>query len=307
MTTAATPTDEGRNLVLLGIILMLVGNFAFALNDALGKALVTSLAVGEVLLIRSLGAFLLLGPALARRPRGELTHPDRPWLQLLRVVMATGDTAFFYAAVVTLPLADVITFYMAGPIYVAAFSHVFLGEKVGWRRWTAILVGFVGVVVALRPSSASLSLHSFYALAGSISFALSIVLARRLRTTSDAALVTFHTLGALVLGAVMTISTWKTPSLFELGAMLLLGFVATAGHMTMTRSVKLAPASVLAPLQYTMLLWGILFGLAFFGDVPDRQILVGSAIIILAGLFIFHRKKAVDDGISTRELPRSVN
>ena len=131
---------------------MLGGDFMFALNDAMGKWLVTSFSVGQVVLIRSVGAFIVLGPMIARQGVRGLFGIERPWLQFWRVVFATADTGLFYAAVVYLPLADVMTFYMAGPIYVAALSHLLLGEKVGWRRWLAILIGFGGVVIALRPS-----------------------------------------------------------------------------------------------------------------------------------------------------------
>ena len=184
----------------------------FALNDAMGKWLVASFSVGQVLLVRSIGAFIVLGPMIAHHGTASLFRVERPELQLLRVVMATLDTALFYAAVVHLPLADVMSFYMAGPIYVAALSHLLLGEKVGWRRWMAILIGFCGVLIMLRPSSAALSLPSIFALVGSVAFGLTIVLSRRLRGTSDTALVTWQTLGALGVGAVMSIGSWVAPS-----------------------------------------------------------------------------------------------
>ncbi|TIP85969.1 MAG: DMT family transporter, partial [Mesorhizobium sp.] len=165
-----------RNVLLAGILLMLAGDFLFALNDAMGKWLVASFSVGQVVLIRSIGAFFVLGPMIARQGAARLFRMERLELQVLRVVMTTLDTALFYAAVVYLPLADVMSFYMAGPIYVAALSHLLLGEKVGWRRWMAILVGFCGVLIMLEPSSAAFSLSSSFALAGSISFAFAIIL-----------------------------------------------------------------------------------------------------------------------------------
>jgi len=125
----------GGNAVLAGILLMLLGDFMFALNDAMGKWLVASFSVGQVLLIRSFGAFFVLGPMLSRQPIATLFQVQQPSLQLARVVLATADTGLFYAAVTFLPLADVMTFYMAGPIYVAALSHFLLGERIGWRRW----------------------------------------------------------------------------------------------------------------------------------------------------------------------------
>lgn len=295
---------QGSNLVLAGILLMLLGDFLFALNDAMGKWLVASFSVGQVLLIRSIGAFVILGPMIARQGTGSLFRLERPGLQGLRVLMATADTALFYAAVAYLPLADVMTFYMAGPIYVAALSHLFLGEKVGWRRWMAIVLGFGGVVIALRPSSASLSLPSLFALVGSISFALNLILNRVLRTTSDTSLVTWQTLGALAVGGLLSLQSWTTPTTLDLFAMLLLGIVSCAAHLMITRALKLAPASTLAPLQYSLLLWAVVFGLVFFGDVPDTQILLGSAVIVFAGLFIFHRQKVVEKTVPAETVAR---
>jgi S-adenosylmethionine uptake transporter len=286
---------------------MLGGDFMFALNDAMGKWLLASFSVGQVVLIRSVGAFIVLGPMIARQGVGRLFGIERPWLQFWRVVCATADTGLFYAAVVYLPLADVMTFYMAGPIYVAALSHLLLGEKVGWRRWLAILVGFGGVIIALRPSTASLSLSSLFALIGSLSFAMSLILSRLLRGTSDAALVTWQTLGALVVGAALSITTWRTPSALDFSAMLLLGVVSCCAHLMITRALKMAPAATLAPLHYTLLLWAAIFGLVFFNDVPDTQILVGSAVIVLAGLFIFHRQKVVDKTVPAETVPSNVH
>jgi len=295
------------NVVLAGILIMLAGNFMFALNDAMGKWLVASYSVGQVLFVRSVGAFIVLIPMIARQGVAPLVRVEKPWLQSLRVLLATADTAFFYAAVIYLPLADVMTFYMAAPIYIAALSHIFLGEKVGWRRWLAIVIGFCGVVIALRPSSSSLSLSSLFALIGSVAFAVSMTLGRRLRGTSDTTLVTWQTIGALVMGLALALGDWRSASAMDWSAMLLLGVVSGSAHMMITRSLKLAPASTLAPLQYTLLLWGVVFGIAFFGDIPDNQLFIGSGIIILAGLFIFHRQKVVDGGSKPDSVPRNVN
>jgi len=296
-----------RNVLLAGILLMLAGDFMFALNDAMGKWLVASFSVGQVVLIRSIGAFIVLGPMIANQGTAKLFEMERPVLQSLRVLATTVDTALFYAAVVYLPLADVMSFYMAGPIYVAALSHFLLGEKVGWRRWAAILVGFCGVLIILKPSSAAFSQSSLFALVGSFAFAFAIILSRRLRGTSDTNLVTWQTIGTLLVGGVMTIGAWRTPSVLDFGAMLLLGIVSCSAHLMITRALKLAPASTLAPLHYSLLLWAVIFGLAFFGDVPGPRILIGSAIVVLAGLFIFHRQKVVDTVVPPENVPKGVN
>ncbi len=296
-----------RNMLAAGILLMLVGDFMFALNDAMGKWLVASFGVGQVVLIRSIGSFIILGPMIARQGLGPLFHPARPGLQVARALATALDTLLFFASVAYLPLADVMSFYMAGPIYVAALSHFLLDEKVGWRRWAAILLGFCGVLIMLKPSSAAFSLPSLFAVVGSLSFAVAIVLGRSLRGTSDTTLVTWQTIATGIGGAVLTLGNWPAASALDYGAMLLLGVVSGAAHLMITRALKLAPASTLAPLHYTLLLWAVVFGLMFFGDVPGPRILVGAGIVVLAGLFIFHRQKVKDEGMPPETVPKGVN
>jgi S-adenosylmethionine uptake transporter len=294
-----------KNLILLGVILMLGGDFMFSLNDAMGKWLVATLSVGQVVFIRSIGAFIILGPMIARQGIRPVLQVDRPWLQFVRAALIAVETALFYASVYHLPLADVMSFYMAGPIYVAAMSHLVLGEKVGWRRWAAILIGFCGVIIMLKPSG-DFSLASIYAVAGSFLFAVTIVLGRLLRGTSDATLVTWQTVGSMVLGIVLMAGEWRSPTPVEWGGMLLLGVVSCLAHLMIVRALKLAPAALLAPLHYTLLLWAVVFGWIFFNDVPGPRILIGSAIIVFAGLFIFHRQKTVAT-VPPEDVPKGVN
>ncbi|HEY8267500.1 MAG TPA: DMT family transporter, partial [Xanthobacteraceae bacterium] len=130
-----------RTAVLAGIGLMLAGMFLFSINDAMGKWLVGTYSVGQLLLIRSVAALVLLAPFVWREGIAAYTNMERPGLQALRALLSTVEVAFFYWAVAYLPLADVVTFYLAGPIYVTALSVILLGEHVGWRRWTAVIVG----------------------------------------------------------------------------------------------------------------------------------------------------------------------
>jgi S-adenosylmethionine uptake transporter len=290
------------NLVMTGVFLMLLGDMLFAFNDAMAKWMVASFAVGQVLVIRSLGSFIILGPMLIRQGPRALFQIEQRGLQLTRAVLATLDVGLFYAAVVYLPLADVMTFYMAAPLYVAALSHFMLGERIGWRRWLAIAIGFAGVVIALRPSTAMLSLHSVFGLAGSLSFALTLVMSRYLRSTSDATLVTWQTVATLIAGIALSIGHWQSATLSDWSGMPLLGVVASCGHLLITRSLKLAPASMLAPLQYTLLLWALLLGYLFFNDIPELQVIVGAAVIVLAGLFVFHRQK-IKNEIPSESVP----
>ncbi len=300
-----TPLAAGasrRSATLAGIGLMLLGIFLFSCNDVLGKWMLSTYSVGQMLLIRSLAAMLLLLPFIWRE-RNSFAVAPRPGLQLLRVVLATLESVMFFWAVTYLPLADVVTFYLAGPIYVTALSALFLGEHVGWRRWSAVLVGFLGVIICLRPSAATLTMPALIALAGSIFFALLMITTRTLRGTSDTVLITGITSGALIFGLVTAPFAWVTPSPRDIALLALLGVVAQTAHVCVNRSLKLAPASVVVPYQYTLIVWAVVLGYLVFGDVPEPLMLVGAGIIVGAGLFIFLREQARGVASAPAEYP----
>jgi len=286
-------TAQAQRTALAGIGLMSLGVFLFCINDAIGKWLVAIYPVGQFLAIRAAVTLLLLAPFIWSAGRAVFTGAPRRGLQVLRVVLGTLEVALFFWAIVYLPLADAITFYLAGPIYVTALSAVLLNEKVGWRRWLTVLAGFVGVVIALRPSAATLTWPALIALTGSVAFALLMIVTRILRDTHDTVLMTGQMSGTFALGAVTTPFAWVTPSLYDLMFLAGIGVISIGAQFSINRSLKLAPASVVVPYQYTMLGWAILFGYIGFGDVPDGFMLSGSAIIVASGLYIFHREQIV--------------
>lgn len=265
---------------------MMLGIFLFSLNDVMGKWLVSTYSVGQVLLFRSFAALVLLLPFIGVPGRWTIFHRDRPGLQILRAVLSTAEVLLFYWAVAFLPLADTVTYYLAAPIYVAAMAPLILGERIGWRRWVAILVGFAGVIVALDPSRDALAWPALIAIGGTVAFALMMVTGRQLRGTPDVSLVFWQTAGALVAGVATAPIGWVTPSVRDFGLLSLLGIVATLAHLCVNRSLKLADAAVVTPFQYMLLVWAVLFGFLIFGDVPKPAMLVGAGIIVAAGLFI---------------------
>ncbi len=291
---------------MLGIGLMLLGVFLFAMNDVMGKWLVATYSVGQVLLLRSIAALAVLLP-LMRRQNVPFEIPPQPGLHALRIVLSTGEVACFYWAVTYLPLADVMTYYLAGPIYVTAFAAFWLGEKIDKPRMLAIGVGFVGVLIALRPSPSTFSLPALVALAGSVSYALLMVTTRKLRDTHDATLVLGQILGALLFGIVMAPLAWVTPGALELTGLFLLGIVSMGGHACVNRSLKSAPASVVAPYQYTLIIWAIVLGYLFFGDIVEFWTLVGAAVICVAGLaLILLEREAARRGRVAKDIPPPV-
>ena len=187
--TDITASSPATGAARLGVLLMLLGMVMFSLNDVLGKWLVSTYSVGQLMLIRSLAATVVLAPFFWKVGWRRLVDVERPKLHLLRSVLFAIEASGFYFAVAYMPLADAMTYWLAAPIYVAAMSPLLLGEKVGWRRWTAIIVGFVGVVIALEPSKDTFTLPALVALAGSLAFSLAMVLGRTLRATPDTTLV----------------------------------------------------------------------------------------------------------------------
>lgn len=282
----------------LGILAMLVAVLMFSLNDVMGKWLASSYWVGQLLFLRGIAALAVLSIFIIRAGWRVISDVSRPGVMAIRMALTAFEVASFYYAVKYMPLADAITFWMAAPIYVAALSPVLLGESVGWRRWTAIGVGFLGVVIALRPSSETLSLPALVAIFGSLCFGLMMIAGRALRQSHDLALVFWPTLSSGVFGGLLVLlglfgggEDWVNPPPLHYIYLGLLGIVALAAHYFTNKSLILADASTVTPYQYTLLVWAMLFGWLFFNETPEATTLVGGALIVASGLYIFFREQ----------------
>jgi drug/metabolite transporter (DMT)-like permease len=229
----------------------------------------------------------VLFPFLRNGVVAAFATAPRPMLQAARIVVSAFEVAMFFWAVSNLPLADASTFYLATPIYVTVLSALLLSERTGWRRGTAVAVGFAGVVLALRPSPASFTLPALIAVGGSLLFAILLVTTRLLRNTAQMVLISGQLVSTLVLGAVSAAFGWVAPSVLDVVLLGLCGVLSVVALACVNRALKLAPANVVVPYQYTMIIWAIVLGFAVFGDVPDVLTLAGAAIIIAAGLYIF--------------------
>jgi len=293
MTSLPSTSSSARSgSAALGIGFMLMAVFLFALNSAAGKWLVARYPVGEFMLIRSSFTLLFLAPFIWRAGRAAFANVPRPRLQVLRVVLSAVEVAMFFWAVSYLPLADTTTFYLAGPIYVTALSVLLLRERVGWRRWSAVLIGFAGVVIALRPSSSSFTLPALIALAGSVTYAGVLITTRALRATNDIMLMTTYFIGAVAFGLVTLPFGWVTPTASDLLFLAAIGVSNIVAQFSVIRALKLASASVVVPYQYTLIVWSVVFGWLIFAELPDGSTVAGAAIIVAAGLYIFWREQA---------------
>jgi len=305
MTSLPSTSSSARSgSAALGIGFMLMAVFLFALNSAAGKWLVARYPVGEFMLIRSSFTLLFLTPFIWRAGRAAFANVPRPRLQVLRVVLSAVEVAMFFWAVSYLPLADTTTFYLAGPIYVTALSVLLLRERVGWRRWSAVLIGFAGVVIALRPSSSSFTLPALIALAGSVTYAGVLITTRALRATNDIMLMTTYFIGAVAFGLVTLPFGWVTPTASDLLFLAAIGVSNIVAQFSVIRALKLASASVVVPYQYTLIVWSVVFGWLIFAELPDAYTLGGAAIIVAAGLYIFWREQMkAREAIAPADIP----
>jgi S-adenosylmethionine uptake transporter len=296
--TLSRPTPRS-----LGILLYLLAILFFALNDALGKWLVVDYGVGQLLSLRAVGAAIVLGP-MVWRMRVRIDAPGDFALQIARVLCMALDTFCFYFATRTMPLADVMTFYMASPLIVTALSAPLLGERVEAIRWGAVGVGFVGVLIALRPSGAVLSSSAPIALIGAVMFALGQTVTRRLRGTHWLQLVVWQFAGAGLLGAASLPWIWIPPSPLDLALLFLLGVVSMGCFVCLTRALAMTPTAVLAPFQYTSIVWATMLGWLVWRDAPSATTLLGNAIIVGGGLVALWRETGAGDksaALATRD------
>lgn len=273
----------------LGAILL------FAAMDTLIKFLTADYPVPQLMFVRSLVAFLLVGGytltcgggIAAMRTRRPLGHVWRAFAGLISM------GCFFYAFR-ELPLADVYVLSFAGPLFITALSAPLLGEPVGWRRWAAVVVGFGGVVVMAQPSAGAPLVPVLVGLCAALFYALAALAVRGLsRTETSASIVLYLLLTTTVVSGALALPVWTAPTAVALGLMALVGAIGAGAQVLLTQAFRRAPPAVVAPFEYTGMVWASLFGWLVFGDLPTAPVLAGAMVIIGSGLYILHRETVV--------------
>jgi drug/metabolite transporter (DMT)-like permease len=280
---------------LAGIGITVLGVLLFSGCNALAKHLVATYPAGEMLFVRAVVALALLLPLIRTRDIAAMMAGGKPWLHALRMACSGIETTCYYWALTALTLAGISTIYMAAPIYTVALSALFLREYVGWRRWLAVLAAFGGVLVALRPDvgGGAVGVHALVALFGSLLYATSLVATRRLRATPNRLLVASQVAALALFTGAGAVFGWVAPTLADTGLMALIGAVSLVAYLCINRGLQLAPASAVAPFQYSSIIWAIVLGYLAFGEIPTGATLLGAAIIVAAGLFILLRERAL--------------
>lgn len=281
----------GVDRPLLGIGFMVLGVSTLPLMDATAKYLSDEFGVVQIAWARYGFHLLLLGALLAWRIRpGELLA-RRPGLQLLRSGFLLGTTLCYFGAIAYLPLATVLSLAFVGPIVSTALAPIFLGEHVGPRRWAAVIVGFLGALIVLRPGIGGFHPASLLGLGAGVFYGAYLVATRRLSGSGRPSVTLLYT---AVLGtAVLTLAlpwAWKTPTAVDWAWMAAMGGFGALAHFFIIRGFEHASASLLAPVSYVEIIAAATIGWIVFGDFPDAWTWTGVAVIIASGLYISVRE-----------------
>lgn len=273
--------------------------------DLCAKALLARYSLVQFVFLRSLAGltlFLLLGPFLGGWR--QLATGLWQW-HLLRTLLASGAMFGFFFGLANMPLVNALTLGFTAPLMLTALSQPLLGDHVGWRRWLAVLSGFAGVLVVLRPGSGFLSLASLAVLASALCYACLAITARHLgRTESSYALSVYVVAGPLTISAaLLREDTWRAPAATDGLLFILAGACSVVAWLGIINGYRRAPPAILAPLEYTALAGGALAAYLLWGEVPDAGVVAGASIIVASGLYVVYREvgwrrpKAVQPGV----------
>ncbi len=275
-----------------GVLMMCAGIALLTTNDAIAKALTDRYSPLQIIFLRNIMALpVALAITLKMGGRSAL-RSYRPSAHLFRGMLWIGAALLFITSMKYLGLAEATTLVFAAPLIITAISAIFLGEYVGWRRWSAVIAGFIGVVVVVRPGSATFQLVSLLPIATAFVYAMLMVGARWVdpRDSVWTLMLYLTGIGALLSGLTVPFA-WTAVQVDDLWLFIGIAVVGTAGMTMVTQAFRLAPAVVIAPFEYTALLWAVALGWLIWSDVPDFVTFLGAAIIISSGVFIVFREQ----------------
>lgn len=275
-----------------GIGFMILAVSLFGCMDALVKWLTAGYPVLQIMFFRSLCALIPILWMVARGTGGfAVLRTRRLGAHAMRSGFGLAAMFGFFSAYQFMPLADVTAIAFSGPIFIAGLSVWLLGERVGLHRWSAIVVGFIGMLVIVRPGPGMLQNGALLVVAATLLYALAMIQIRKLSATEPSTAIAFYfTAFCTVATALVLPFVWITPDWRDLPLLLGVGLFGGAAQLFMTRAYSLAPAAVVAPFDYTHLLWSVLFGWYLWSDFPDAQTWIGCAIVVASGLYILWRE-----------------
>lgn len=284
-----------------GIVLMIIATALFAGASAMSKWLVGAYPVGEVLFMRSLSS-LITGAAMILPFTGLSVYAtQRPRDHVLRGLSQSISQTCLVLAFRLMPLAGAVAINFSSPLFAALVSIVWLKERAGWVRSAALLIGFVGVLIVTNPGANSLTVGALFALINAVMYGTVTVAVRGMtRTESANTLVIWQLTVIAFFHSFLLLFGWRAPSLLDAALMFGSGFTNAVGQWFWTRALHLAPAAAVTPFYYLMLVWALIIGFIVWGDVPTLGLLVGSAIVVSTGLFLFLREARLQRAAAMR-------
>lgn len=282
---------------LRGIVCMLASVFILTLSDVLTKWLTAGYPPGQLICLRSVVILVLVLVVSAPRRRWTGLRMRSPGAHFTRGVFACAGSFLFVLGIKHVPLATAMSIGFAGPLVITALAGPMLGERVGWRRWSAVLVGFVGVLVILRPGAEGFHWAALVLLAGTLAGSLRDIVTRRISATESSTSILLSTnLCMVAFGLLSVVQGWNLPGPGDAALLVLSGVLIGSGHYLQIEAFRNAEAGAVVPFRYTSLLWATLLGWLVFGDVPAPGMLSGAALVIASGLFILHRERRLGGG-----------
>lgn len=268
----------------------MMASILFSLMALLIKLLGQHLHITQILFMRQLGMIVMVSPAIMRRFPGSL-RSNSPGLQILRLAFAVIAMLSGFSAIIHLPLADATAISFAKSFFITIFAVIFLKEVVGIYRWSAVAIGFVGVMIMLQPGTADFSIYSIASLVGAAG-AAAIMIILRILTQKDSTdtIMTWSALGIGIAMAIPGIYYWQPLATFEWGLLAVLVVVSYFAQRSNISAYKYGEASLLASLDYVRLLWAALLGYLVFGNFPGAPTWIGAAIVISAAIYVIYRE-----------------
>ncbi len=278
-----------------GIALMVLAMCLMASMDATAKWLVEDISIPQILLVR-FGVFLIVALALAsRRSLIRTVRSKKPALQVIRCMVMLAEISVFIWAFSLLPLADVHAIAAVSPLMATALAVPLLREKVGWHRWSAVAIGFIGVLIIVRPGSGVMGWAAFVPLLAAFLWALLQVLTRKVGLEDSVETTALYSAAiAVAVMALFAPFSWKPPTSEQWALLVLTGVLGSAGLLVLFKALQVGAASALQPFSYSMVVWATVLGLLIWGHFPDAWTLTGVAIVVAGGLYAFSRERAAD-------------
>ncbi len=291
MSAAAGSVRNLRNAPLRGLLYMIAGVFCMSLMDAAAKWLTAGYPLSEIIFLGRLPMPLFaIGLALMNGGLSTL-RTSRFGLHLLRSLASAATMITFFMSLRLLPLADTVAITFISPLLMSALSVPLLGERVGPRRWTAIAVGFVGVLVILQPSGTGFGLGSALALVSALTYAFFNTLSRRMSDTEPSHTQLFWVSAALLLGSGAVVPfQWVPPQGRDVLAFAVFAFIGTLGQFLLIQALRYGEVSLIASMEYSALIWATLFGFMFWHQLPTPTVVAGAAIIAASSFYIVQRE-----------------